>query len=62
MSARLGKRKLENILDTKARIAVTANAGCQLQIMREARRANQVIPVFHPMDLLDKSYRGEPLS
>ena len=61
MSGRLGRRKLNNIVSTKARIAVTANAGCQLQIMREARRANQRLPVFHPMDLLDKSYRGESI-
>lgn len=61
MSARLGRRKLENIVGTKARVAVTANAGCQLQIMREMRRANQQIPIFHPMDLLDKSYRGESI-
>ena len=61
MAARLAKRKLENIVNTKAQIAVTANAGCLLQIMRETRRANQPIHIFHPMDLLDKSYRGESI-
>ena len=61
MSARLGKRKLQNLLDTGARIAVTANAGCQLQIMREARRRGEKLPVYHPLDLLDLSYRHEPL-
>ncbi len=61
MSNRLGSRKLDNILGTRARVAVTANAGCQLQIMKEARRAREPISVYHPMDLLDKSYRGETL-
>jgi glycolate oxidase iron-sulfur subunit len=61
MSARLGARKLRNLVETGARIAVTANAGCQLQIMREARRCGQRLPVYHPLDLLDLSYRREPL-
>jgi glycolate oxidase iron-sulfur subunit len=61
MSARLGARKLRNLIETGARIAVTANAGCQLQIMREARRCGQRLPVYHPLDLLDLSYRREPL-
>lgn len=56
MSARLSRRKLGNILSTGARVCVTANAGCILQIMREARAAGQTLEVCHPMDLLDRSY------
>ena len=37
MSARLSRRKLENIRKTGARVAITSNAGCALQIAREAR-------------------------
>ncbi len=61
MSARLGTRKLRNVTGTGARIAVTANAGCQLQILREARRHGERLPVYHPLDLLDLSYRREQL-
>lgn len=56
MSARLSRRKLRNILSTGARVCVTANAGCTLQIMREARMTGHALEVCHPMDLLDRSY------
>jgi glycolate oxidase iron-sulfur subunit len=59
MAQRLSRRKLANILSTGAQTVVTANAGCLLQIMREARSQNQRLAVVHPMDLLDMSYRGE---
>ncbi len=59
MSGRLSKRKMDNILSTGARVVVTANAGCLLQIQREARTRGQKMSVVHPIDLLDMSYRGE---
>lgn len=59
MSARLSRRKLENIRSTGARIAITANAGCALQIAREARQQGMQLPVVHPMEMLDWSYRGQ---
>jgi glycolate oxidase iron-sulfur subunit len=58
MSGRLSRRKMENIKKTGARIAITSNAGCALQIAREAREQNQRIAVVHPMELLDWSYRS----
>jgi glycolate oxidase iron-sulfur subunit len=61
MAERLSSRKLKNILSTGARVVVTANAGCLLQIAREARMQNEVLKIMHPIDLLDLSYRGEPL-
>jgi glycolate oxidase iron-sulfur subunit len=61
MANRLAKRKLKCILDTGARIAVTANAGCILQIAAEARRQGQTLGVAHPMELLDLSYQGKPV-
>jgi glycolate oxidase iron-sulfur subunit len=61
MAGRLSRRKLKNILSTGAEIVVTANAGCLLQIMREARQQRQRLSVVHPMDLLDLSYRGMKL-
>lgn len=59
MSDRLSRRKLDNIVRTGARIVVTANAGCLLQIDREARQAGLPLRVMHPMELMDLSYRGE---
>ena len=61
MADRLARRKIENILGTGARIVLAANAGCLLQIQREVRRQRLPLAVMHPMDLLDLSYRGEPL-
>jgi glycolate oxidase iron-sulfur subunit len=59
MADRLSRRKLENILGTKAEIVLASNAGCLLQIMREVRRQRKRLAVMHPMDLLDLSYRNE---
>jgi glycolate oxidase iron-sulfur subunit len=59
ISARLSRRKMENIKRTGAQVAITSNAGCALQIAREAREQNQRLAVVHPMELLDWSYRGE---
>jgi glycolate oxidase iron-sulfur subunit len=57
MSARLSRRKLENIKNTGAQVAITSNAGCVLQIAREAREQGERLAVVHPMELLDWSYR-----
>jgi glycolate oxidase iron-sulfur subunit len=59
MSGQLSRRKLENIRQTGARVVVTANAGCLLQIAREARAQGEKLWVTHPIDLLDLSYRRE---
>ena len=61
MAERLSRRKLRNILDTGARVVVTANAGCLMQIACEARMQGQVLKIVHPMDLLDLSYRRQKL-
>ncbi len=58
MSDRLAKRKYGNIMLTDPQAVITANAGCSLQIQAEMRQQRQRIPVFHPIDLLDMSYRG----
>ena len=60
MASRLAQRKLANILNTGADAVITANAGCILQIAREARTQGQRLSVYHPMDLLDLSYRNKP--
>jgi glycolate oxidase iron-sulfur subunit len=61
MAERLSQRKMRNILSTGARVVVTANAGCLMQIACEARLQGQVLKIVHPMELLDLSYRRERL-
>ena len=61
MAGRLSRRKLKNILDTGARVVVTANAGCLMQIACEARMQGQALKIVHPLELLDLSYRRERL-
>ena len=61
MSGRLAERKLKNLLSTQAQVVITANAGCLLQIAKEARQSGHRFQVLHPMDLLDRSYRNLPL-
>lgn len=59
MAAQLGRRKLENILKTKAQAVITANAGCSLQLQMQLRQNGHDIWVAHPMDVLDLSYRQQ---
>ena len=56
MSGRLARRKMENILSTRASVVATANAGCLLQIARELRRQGHILDVVHPMDILAACY------
>jgi glycolate oxidase iron-sulfur subunit len=60
MAGRLSQRKLKNILSTGARAVLTANAGCMLQIAREARQQGHKLWVAHPIEVLDLSYRRLP--
>ena len=62
MAGRLSRRKVDNIVGTGANVLVTANAGCILQIAREARSRGEPLRVMHPVDLLDLSYRQQPLN
>jgi glycolate oxidase iron-sulfur subunit len=59
MAERLGRRKLNHIRSTGARLVITSNAGCLLQIAREARMQGETLKIMHPMDVLDLSYRRE---
>jgi glycolate oxidase iron-sulfur subunit len=57
-AADLGRRKLENLLDTGAEAVAAANPGCALQIVAHARQAGRELPVHHPMELLRRSIEG----
>lgn len=58
MSERLGRRKMDNIAATGAEVVATGNVGCILQIARKVKERGSAIEVLHPVDLLDRAYRG----
>lgn len=58
MSDRLAQRKVDRIQSTGARVVISGNAGCTLQIQAALRATGQKFWVAHPMELLDMSYRG----
>jgi glycolate oxidase iron-sulfur subunit len=58
MSERLGRRKMDSIEATGAQMVVTGNVGCILQIARQIKERGRPIEVAHPVDLLDRAYRG----
>ncbi len=58
MSARLGRRKVDRIAATGATLVATGNVGCILQIARQLKERGSKVEVAHPIDLLDKAYRG----
>jgi glycolate oxidase iron-sulfur subunit len=60
MAARLQQRKTENILKTGAKIVVTTNPGCLLQIRAGLRKAGMHdIEALHIADYLDRFVRAE---
>jgi glycolate oxidase iron-sulfur subunit len=58
MADRLASRKLKNIQSTGARVLISGNAGCTLQIQAALRESGSPVQVAHPMEILDLSYRG----
>ncbi len=57
----LGDRKAKNVLNTGARMIVTSNPGCMLQIQASLKRMGHSMPMAHPMEVLDASIRGEDI-
>ena len=57
----LGDRKAQNILNTGARLIVTSNPGCMLQLQASLNRQGHSMPMRHPVEVLDASIRGEPV-
>jgi glycolate oxidase iron-sulfur subunit len=58
MADRLGQRKVNCLLEVKPDIIVSANAGCSLQLQAQLKKSGSRVPVVHPMELLDLSYRN----
>lgn len=61
MADRLGERKVNNIRKADPQAVITGNAGCSLQIQAVLKKSGGPLPVYHPIDLLDRSYRGVSL-
>lgn len=60
-AAELGERKARNVLKTGARMIVTSNPGCILQIQASLKKMGHDMPMAHPMEVVDASIRGEPV-
>jgi len=59
MADRLLRRKVRNVVATKAQAVVTANPGCILQIQAGLRTQGHELPVLHLVEILDRAYGGE---
>jgi glycolate oxidase iron-sulfur subunit len=56
----LGRRKAKNLLDTGAEAIASGNPGCTLQINAYLREQGRPLPIYHPIELVDRSIRGAP--
>jgi glycolate oxidase iron-sulfur subunit len=60
MAGRLGRRKVQHVLDVTPDILATANPGCALQIANGLRTTGRNIEVLHVVQLLDRAYSVIP--
>ena len=58
MARALADRKLKNIQAAGAKLCITGNVGCAMQIQSEARRLGFELQVMHPVDVLHAAYVG----
>ncbi|MBX3422330.1 MAG: 4Fe-4S dicluster domain-containing protein [Pirellulaceae bacterium] len=57
LAGKLGLRKARSVIDSGAEIVATGNIGCLAQIENHLREMQQVIPVLHTVQVLDRAYR-----
>jgi glycolate oxidase iron-sulfur subunit len=57
LGGRISEDKVRAILETGARVVVTGNPGCMMQIGAGLRMIGARVDVAHPVELLDESYR-----
>ena len=58
LGGEIGGDKAEAVRSSGAQVVATGNPGCIMQIGAELRLAGMSVPVVHPVELLDVSYRG----
>jgi len=51
----LGRRKAQNLLKTDAEAIASGNPGCTLQIAAYLREEGRPLPIYHPVQLVDRS-------
>ena len=51
----LGERKAANLMATRPDAIAAGNPGCTLQIRAHLTRAGSAVPVYHPIELLERS-------
>ena len=61
MSRQLLERKMKHILATGATVVAMANTGCLAQMRAGAKSMGINVEMVHPITLLARAYRGEPL-
>ncbi|MCG3118886.1 MAG: Lactate utilization protein A [bacterium] len=55
------ERKMKNVLASGAKILVTANPGCAIQLQHGCRQAGAEIEVVHPATLLRRAYEANSM-
>ncbi len=58
----LGQQKAENLVNTGAKLIASPNPGCSLQIKKHLELQGKTMPLYHPIELLDLSIRGEKIT
>jgi len=61
IAAELGQMKSTSLVKTGATLIASSNPGCSLQIKQALEKQGETIRLQHPIQLLDKSIRGEKL-
>lgn len=63
MAGQLAERKVRNIEKTGASAVLIGNAGCTLHLDRalqaHAAKTGNTLPIYHPIEILDWSYRNQ---
>lgn len=57
----LGRQKVNNLTNTGAKVIVSPNPGCALQIKKHLQLQGKEIKLFHPLELLDFSMEGSKI-
>jgi glycolate oxidase iron-sulfur subunit len=57
LGGRIGADKVDDVLGCEAAGVATGNPGCMMQIGAGLRMRGSDLPVWHPVELLDESYR-----
>lgn len=57
LAAKLGRRKADDILATRATIVATGNIGCLVQIEKHLRNWHDRLTILHTVQVIDRAYQ-----